>query len=203
LERDELLNGFAEAMCSMHVPREYYDSIDRRGREALAGYWDRYHPDFSLDVELEKKIRGIPFLLESGEEILLTGAIDKLVRCDDGTYAVVDYKTGKPWSRNIKEKKAALKRQIAFYKLLLDSYDDHRYNMGYGELDFIEPHPVTHEYEKEIIRVDARDVATIKKEINAFAQDILTGAFLDHPHTTQQGNMQLDEYIRFLNVLKR
>lgn len=201
--KEELVEFFMISMDTLRVPHEYYDSIKRRGSDALSGYYERYCADFRFDVELEKKIKAIPFELDSGEQILLTGVIDKIVHLEDGGVAVVDYKTGKPWSKYTKEKKAALRRQVVFYKLLLDAYNDGQYRMSQGELDFIEPHPATHEYEKEVISVNERDVAEIKKEINAFASDVLSGAFLDRSLEQKWGDSSLDEYIKLLSILKR
>lgn len=201
--KEDLIMLFERSMETLRVPQEYYDSIARRGRDALSGYYDRYRDEFRLDVELEKKIKAIPFELESGEQILLSGAVDKIIHQEGGGICIVDYKSGKPWSKKNKEEQVALRRQIVFYKLLLDSYNNGQYRMTSGELDFIEPHPETHTYEKEIIDVNARDVVAIKKEINQFANDILSGAFLDRAIEQKWGNDSLDEYLRLLRILKK
>ncbi|PID51965.1 MAG: hypothetical protein CR972_04175 [Candidatus Moraniibacteriota bacterium] len=203
LSKEELIDIFEKSMELLQVPYEYFDSIKRRGYDVLGGYYDQYRDTFSLDVELEKKIKAVPFDLDSGEEILLTGVIDKIVHKGDGTISVVDYKSGKPWSRYDKNKKESLRRQVVFYKLLLDSYNSGQYNMVSGELDFIEPHPDTHEYEKEIIKVNDNDVVRIKKEINTFAQDVLSGAFLDDVIEKKWGDSSMDEYIALLNMVKK
>ena len=203
LSKEELLQIFDVSMDQSRVPYEYFDSIEKSGHDVLSGYYDQYKNDFILDVELEKKIKAVPFVLDSGEEILLTGVIDKIVHNKDGTISVVDYKSGKSWSKCDKKKKESLRRQVVFYKLLLDSYDNGKYKMVTGELDFIEPNSDTHEYEKEIISVNESDVVRIKKEINVFAKDVSTGAFLDNVIEKKWGDSSMDEYIALLNMLKK
>ncbi len=203
LGKDVLMEAFNVALQTMQVPAEYYDSIQRRGDEALNGYYDYYKDSFNVNVEVEKKIKAIPFVLDdSDEQILLTGAIDKIEFLEDGTVAVVDYKTGKPWSKKTKEEKEALKRQITFYKLLLNTYNDGQYQMSQGVLDFIEPHPDTHKYEREVISVNDDDVRLLKEEINIFAKDIMTGGFLEEDIKQKWGNQSIEEYIKLLQILK-
>ncbi len=203
LPKDVLIDAFNTTLFAMRVPTEYYDSIERRGLEALSGYYDKYKDSFSVDVIVEKKIKAIPFDLDSGEQILLTGAIDKMETKSDGTVSVIDYKTGKPWSRLQKDKKESLNRQVVFYKLLLNSYNDGQYNMTEGTLDFIEPHPQTHEFEREVVSVCDEDVRQLKEQINIFAKDILSGNFLDQNIKQKYGDKSLDEYIKLLNILKK
>jgi len=203
LAKDILLESFDIALKTMNVPMEYYDSIQRRGREALGGYYDKYKDSFSIDVVLEKKIKAVSFELDSGEQIILTGAIDKMETLDDGSVSVVDYKTGKPWSRLQKDKKESLSRQVVFYKLLLNEYNDGQYNMSQGMLDFIEPHPDTHEFEREIVSVCDGDVDKLREEINMFANDILSGEFLSRDINKKYGDTSLDEYIKLLKILKQ
>ena len=203
LAKDVLIDAFNTTLFAMRVPTEYYDSIERRGLEALSGYYDKYKDSFSVDVIVEKKIKAIPFDLENGEQILLTGAIDKMETKSDRTVSVIDYKTGKPWSRLQKDKKESLNRQVVFYKLLLNSYNDGQYNMTEGTLDFIEPHPQTHEFEREVVSVCDEDVRQLKEQINIFAEDILSGNFLDQDIKQKYGDKSLDEYIKLLNILKK
>jgi DNA helicase-2/ATP-dependent DNA helicase PcrA len=200
--KTELIEQFEKALKMMYVPGKYYESIKTRGPKALGGYYDFYKDEFNINVEVEKRIRAIPFDLETGEQILLTGTIDKIEFLEDGTVCVIDYKTGKPWSKKTKDEKEALRRQVVFYKLLLNTYNDGQYKMSRGALDFIEPHPDTNEYEKEIVPVSDADVDELKREINTFADDILTGAFLDKEVVQKYGDKSVDEYVKLLQILK-
>ncbi len=203
LREDELILQFERMINVMRVPREYSASIKKSGTEALRGYYQRYVKEFVFDAELEKRITGIPFVLDDGNEILLTGAIDKMERLSDGTFSVVDYKSGKPWSKKTPKEREALKRQVVFYKLLLDLYHDGQYNMTSGVLDFIEPHPQTHEYERETISVLSEDVENVKKEINFFAQDVLSGNFLSKDIVNTYRDQQIEEYTSLLQILTK
>ncbi len=203
LPKEVLIDAFNSSLQTMQIPAEYYDSIEKRGLDALNGYYDFYKDAFNVNVIVEKKIKAVPFDLESGEQILLTGAVDKMEKLEDGTIAVVDYKTGKPWSRLAKEKKESLNRQVKFYKLLLNSYNEGEFVMTSGTLDFIEPHPQTGEYEREIVSVGDDDVRQLSEDINVFAQDILSGEFLEREIKRKYGDKSLDEYIRLLKILKK
>lgn len=203
LLEDELILQFERMINVMRVPREYSMSIKKSGTEAIRGYYKRYATEFVFDAELEKKITGIPFVLDDGKEILLTGAIDKMERLPDGTFSVIDYKSGKPWSKKTPKEREALKRQVVFYKLLLDLYHDGQYNMTSGVLDFIEPHPQTHEYEQEMISILPEDVENVKKEINFFAQDVLSGNFLSRDIVNTYRDPQIEEYTSLLEILTK
>ncbi|MCX6712516.1 MAG: PD-(D/E)XK nuclease family protein [Candidatus Vogelbacteria bacterium] len=85
-------------------------------------------------------------------DIRLTGKIDKLEFLGDkGEVNVVDYKTGKPKTRgyvegSTKNSEGDIKRQIIFYKLLLDNYPSTgsgqaqpKYKMVSATIDFVEP----------------------------------------------------------------
>jgi DNA helicase-2/ATP-dependent DNA helicase PcrA len=83
--------------------------------------------------------------------ICLTGILDKLEKDNEADdlssgipVIVTDYKTGKPRSRNYIEGKTKdsggdYKRQLVFYKLLLDNFADGKFRMTQGEIDFAEP----------------------------------------------------------------
>jgi len=203
LPKENLIKEYEISLDTGRVPAEYYDIFKKRGREILLAYYEMYKDKFSIDVVLEKKLRGIPFVLDSGEEILLTGTIDKIEFLKDGTVSVVDYKTGKTWKQKNKEERAALERQVKFYKLLLDSYNDGEFNMSEGMLDFIEPHRHTGELEQHAVSVNSCDVDELKKEINIFAHDILSGEFLEHDIEKKWGNKSLEEYVNLLQILKK
>jgi DNA helicase-2/ATP-dependent DNA helicase PcrA len=202
LPKSVLLDSFQKSLRTSQVPADYYDEIEKKGSESLSGYYNFYRDEFNVNVIVEKKIKAVPFSLDSGQQIILTGAIDKMEIAGDGSVYVVDYKTGKPWSKLTKDKKEALKRQVVFYKLLLSLYNNEEYNMTHGVLDFVEPHPITGVFEREIIAVCDEDVLQLQEEINVFANEILSGKFLEIDIKKKFGNKSLDEYITLLNILK-
>ncbi len=199
LSKEDLINIFHESVEAAYIPKEDYDSILTQGEKNLIDYYDNYSQDFVLNVETEKSIKEIPFKLDSGEEIFLTGNIDKIEFEENDGVRVIDYKTGKSWSEKSKSEKESLKRQVVFYKLLLDSYQDGKYKMNCGVLDFVERSKKSGEYEQEIIEVTQDDVDILKGEINLFAKDILSGDFLERDIKVDQ---RTKEYVELLRILQ-
>ena len=96
---------------------------------------------------------------------------------------VVDYKTRKPLSRNQIEGKTKTsdgnyKRQLVFYKILLDKYEKGRYQMQIGELDFIEPAD-NGEYKKESFDITVEDEKLLLSLITQTATAIANLEFWD------------------------
>ena len=101
--------------------------------------------------------------------MLLKGKLDKLEIDEDGNVNVVDYKTSKPKSRNeiegkTKNSKGDYKRQLVFYKLLLDKYEKGKYKMTSGEIDFTEPDD-SGNYHKEKLPISEADVLILIDDI--------------------------------------
>lgn len=177
--QERLIELYQQALEQEYLLHEYYKEFSVRGKKNLAAYYQERQSQFTTHIETEKRLRGITFTLESGEEIMLTGILDKLEYLDDGTVRVVDYKTGKAWSEKSKADKEKLRRQIIFYKLLLDLYQENgkKLNMSEGLLDFVEPNKKGL-FEQERVVVSDEDCETLKNEINAFAAAVLSGEFL-------------------------
>jgi len=208
-ELDDLLTFFQKELDESFLLREHYDEMEKRGTKLLTEYYENYKDDFSHNVATEKRVTAIPLLLDSGEEILLTGIIDKLEFVDPAglkkgqknDVRVIDYKTGGSWSKKNKDQKKNLERQVVFYKLLLDSYtEDHdtTYNMISGVLDFVEPNKKG-EYEKHEVEVTKPQVEELRTEINNVAKDILSGNLLNKDFPRDRFTK---EYLDILDILK-
>ncbi|MCK5589164.1 MAG: PD-(D/E)XK nuclease family protein, partial [Candidatus Pacebacteria bacterium] len=125
--------------------------------------------------------------LKNGEILKLYGIIDKMEKLDGGKIRVVDYKTGKTFGEKNKDQKEDLERQTIFYKLLIDKYyDDNR--VSEGVLDFVEKSKKTGEFERQKKVIDAKDVAELEQEIQDFAEDIMSGAFLEKKYEKTKEN---------------
>jgi len=163
------------------------ERVVRDTSKALSGWYERWHENWPRRTKNELMVRGV--LLD---DILLSGKLDKLECLDDDPEGlchdvrVVDYKTGKPKSRNQIEgttKSAArtpgagaYKRQLVFYKLLLDRYADGRYRMQEAALDFIEPTEAgSYKYEPFVIEQD--DARALEDDIRKVAREIRTLSF--------------------------
>jgi DNA helicase II / ATP-dependent DNA helicase PcrA len=113
----------------------------------------------------------------------LIGKLDKVEFIDDHDVVVVDYKTSRPKSRNEIEGKTRdadgnYKRQLVFYKLLLDN-DDKKLRMKYGEIDFVEPNE-RGKFKKEKFEIIDREVDQLKESILKMAREVLTLSFVNN-----------------------
>ena len=102
---------------------------------------------------------------------------------DDGEVFVTDYKTGKPKSRNEIEGTTRFgngnyKRQLVFYKLLLDLYDDGKMNMTKGIIEFLEPND-SGRIKWEEFEIKESEVDELKKTIVRVAEEITSLSFWD------------------------
>lgn len=187
LSRDDLLGLFEKYLSKQPIGENDYEETLQKGKISLGGYYDNYNGKWCRSVINEFNIAGVyaelssddnegPEVSEGHNKILLKGTLDKIEIQSDGTVTVVDYKTKKPMSRNQIEGKTKAgdgnyKRQLVFYKILLDKYEKGKYQMNKGELDFIEPvekgkyrkesFDITPEDEKEVLELIALTATNI------------------------------------------
>lgn len=142
--------------------------------------------EFKLRVHLKTDIAELP-------ELVLTGNLDRIDIGDDG-YAlrVVDYKTGKPKSRNViegntKDSDGGYKRQLVFYALLLSLHGDERYQTNEGVLSFVE-HDGKGTIKEESFTVTAQEVEELTQTIIAAAKEIISGAFIKSPCSEEESD---------------
>ncbi len=156
-----------------------------KGKRALGGWCDTYKNSWNKDVLTEFTIRGIVLR----PEVTINGKLDKIELLSGGRVQVVDYKTGKPKTRNEVEGKTKssngdYKRQLVFYKLLLDNYHSpsqgygvaKKYDMQTGVIDFIEPDDKGR-YKREVFEITDSDVKALREQIDQVADDILNLKF--------------------------
>lgn len=158
---------------------DYKDSL-KKGVKALSGYYRAYANQWNTNILNEFNIRGILF----DGKINLTGNIDKIEVLDySGAVNVVDYKTGSPKSRNDIEGKTKssdgnYKRQLVFYKLLLNGFDNGKYKVTSGEIDFIEP-DARGNYKKEKFEITDEEVTELGEIIKKVYNEIVELKFWD------------------------
>jgi len=172
-----LLNSFKRRLnLEPFTEREYKETLEK-GNKALSGYYDKYHKTWDANVLTEYKIDGVM----SGNGIRLTGKLDK-IEFLDGEVRVVDYKTGKPKTRNYilgKTEQAGAgnyRRQLVFYKLLLDRHEKIKFNMRKGLIDFIEPDEKGR-YKREEFEIDDAEVSDLEKLVKKVSGEILNLKF--------------------------
>jgi len=182
LSQSELLDLFQKYLAKQPIGEKDYAETLLKGQRALSGYFETYNGSWTRSVINEFNIAGVYADLAekvTGEDkILLKGQLDKIEIQDDGGVIVVDYKTKKPMSRNAIEGKTKnddgnYKRQLVFYKILLDKYENSKYQMKAGEIDFIEPNDkgdyrrerfdITPEDEQEVITLIGQTATAIAR----------------------------------------
>lgn len=90
------------------------------GENCLKKYYKRFHPfDQGENVGLEKRLN---FVLDEEKEFKITGIIDRLVKLEDGTYEIHDYKTS---AKLPTQKKIDKDLQLALYQIgILKNFTD-------------------------------------------------------------------------------
>lgn len=184
LGKDQLIELFVHALESEPMNKKDRTESSKKGVLALGGYYDAYHNTWNKKLLTEYSIRGVELSMGPALNIQLTGKLDKVEFIDDRRVVVIDYKTGKPKSRNEIEGKTAgsdgnYKRQLVFYKLLLELNKSHSgFVMEQGEIDFIEPND-TGKYKKESFEISSAEVEDLKKVIAKMAEEILGLSFVN------------------------
>lgn len=157
---------------------EYKESL-QKGEVNLAYWYDAYSSDWNRQTLNEFRVNGVYL----SEDVRLTGVFDKVEFISDTEVNVVDYKTGKPKTRNhimgnTKDSTGDYYRQLVFYKLLLRHFQGGRYKMVSGEIDFIEP-DTKGNFRKEKFEITDSEVDELEQTILQAAEDIMNLRFWD------------------------
>lgn len=194
---------FEQELRRLPIGVTEYTRLHEKGFSALLAYVEHLENELPEETKEELKLRvhletGIPEI----PEVLLTGKLDRIDVGNGRAIRVVDYKTGKPKSRNViegntKGSDGGYKRQLVFYALLLSLYDDSRYQCKTGVLSFVEP-DVKGVIKEETFTITEQEIEDLKQEIIASTQAIITGEFL-----SQECDDTVSEYCHFVRQLKR
>ena len=166
-----LVASFEEGLNRSSIAKRDYEETLKKGQEALGGYYENYKKQIYSRALVEFAIRGVSF-----GEATLNGILDKVeILSDNFEVNVVDYKTGSPKSRNdiegnTKTSNGNYKRQLVFYKLLLDRFADGKYKMSSGEIDFVEPND-SGKYKKEKFIITNDEV----RELEILTEQVIKG----------------------------
>ena len=169
------------------VSTEEFTRLLEKSIEELTVY--REHLSKTLPKHTKEEL-AVSVVLETGDknlpEIRLSGKLDRLDLSDDGqAIRVIDYKTGKPKTRNVIEGKTKssdgdYKRQLVFYALLLQLHDDERYRCNEGVLSFVQA-DAHGNVKEESFTITEQEITALKDEIIASAQSFISGTFLKEP----------------------
>lgn len=149
-----------------------------KGDKYLSSYFDNQIKNWKEDSISELAIRDIYIR----EDIKLNGKIDKLEILKGNEVNVVDYKTGTPKSRNdiegkTKNSNGDIKRQLVFYKILLDRYKDGKeYKMVSAQVDFIQTDD-SGKHKSEIFYIDKIESDLLVNEIIRVSDEIISFSF--------------------------
>lgn len=156
--------------------------LKEKGKRSLTLWWQERKDSWPERVEAEERAEAY-IELPDGEKLLIRGALDRMEAMPGGV-RVIDYKTGKPKSRNdiqgnTKTGDGNYYRQLAFYKLLLARTEQPRV-MQEGVIEFVEPD------DKDRIRVESFEISDqemheLEELIRKTAGEILTLSFWNDP----------------------
>lgn len=191
--KDILKQSFDKVIDQNYLYVEHLDM----GWDIISNYFDNYVETFEIPADNEKRISAIPFELDNGEVINLTGVMDKITINNTGEITVWDYKTGRAYSDMDKDRKAKTKRQAAFYKLLLQNAFDGKFNFHTAIFDFLEPNSKG-EFERAEFQIEQSDVDEVRVQINELANKIFDGTLLDGDFYKDSGNKELLEFLEVL-----
>lgn len=180
LSKDNLLERFEYYLNKLPISKKDYREVLEKGRNALSGYYDKYYSVWERNVLNELPIKAV----DIGLPVRLTGKLDKIEFLGSSNEVnVVDYKTKKPMTRNqiegnVKNGDSKYKRQLVFYKILLDQYESAKYKMISSELDFIEPDEKGN-YKKEKFIIEDKEMDDLKALIGKVIDEIINLKFWD------------------------
>lgn len=179
--KEYLVRRFEEALASEPIKEREYEEALEKGRRALPAFYDAYHASWSPRALAEVRIDDI--VLEDGT--LINGRLDRMeflggvAASGRETVRVVDYKTGNPKTRNeiegnTKSSDGNYKRQLVFYKLLLDK--EGRRDMRDGVIQFVEPGDRGKPHREEFV-IAPGEVKALEKLVMDVAREILDLSF--------------------------
>lgn len=172
-----LLESFEGYLNNSGLRDRDVSELLEKGRRALSLWYDAYNKSWNENVLTEFHINGV--ILDEG--IRLTGVLDKVEFVDGNVVNVVDYKTGKPKTRNellgkTKNADGNYWRQLVFYKILLDKLEDGKFEMQSGVIDFIEPDD-KEKLHREVFEITKEDMEELIGKIKQIAGEIFQLSF--------------------------
>lgn len=176
-DKNKLLNKSKELLEKAVLTEPERQSLITKAEEIWPIYFDEVMQHWSKQNKSELWIAGVGL----AGEIKLRGKLDMLEPLGDNRYRVVDFKTGKPKSRNqiegkTKDSNGDYKRQLVFYKLLLDRYKDGLMKMDSGVIEFVQPTD-TDQIRSESFSITNEEEIELVETITRVADEIKSLAF--------------------------
>ena len=197
----ELLRVFDAALERSPLRAEDIADARRKGHKALPVFYEQRCKDVELPPQLINELpisALLPLDVEGLTHVRVRGVLDR-VECDDSDNATVfDYKTGKRKTRGAIEGKGIehpdgtkispesdasvwgdYKRQLVFYQILLGLFDNGKWQMRRGIIDFVEPEEKSGECFREIFEFPKNDERLLLTLITDTARNIWNLSFAD------------------------
>lgn len=177
-----------QSLEQLPVTTEEYTQLHEKALNALAIYVPHLQEQLATVASSRVEV-AVAVTLETGldeiSEVPLKGMLDRVDYDTAGRVVrVIDYKTGKPKTRNAIEGKTAAndpsyKRQLCFYALLLELQGEYHDAIEFV-LSFVEP-GTNGVVREETFAIDREAVSAIKKEVVTVIEEISQGSFLTAP----------------------
>ncbi|MDB5264505.1 MAG: UvrD/REP helicase, helicase / ATP-dependent helicase PcrA [Parcubacteria group bacterium] len=177
-----LISSFTHTLTRSPLSDAELKELQAKGERSLGLWWEDRHVSWPERTEAELAVEA-KLKLTDGTEFTVKGKLDRIDETSNGA-SVVDYKTGKPRSRNelmgnTKEGDGNYYRQLVFYKLLLAHTETPRV-MQDGIIEFVEPD------EKGRIRTELFPISNeamdeLEALVKKSAEEILTLSFWNEP----------------------
>ncbi len=184
----QLLEWLRHALERLPLSAEELTQLHEKGTQALTGYREtivtqisntsRSQTEVSLRASLSLPVPALP-------EVFITGTLDRIDYAPDGqVLRVVDYKTGKPKTRNAIMGKTTTNNgdylvQLQFYALLLELTEQRHENIDYV-LSFVEPDS-RGRYREEVFQITDGELSDLKAGVATMVSQITTGACWQTP----------------------
>jgi len=172
-----LLNQFQAALKKEVLTKSELKTRLKQGRQILSAYYDYYQDDFQKPLFTEKFF-GFGWSKVFLGDIPLAGKVDRIDWLDqaDRTVRVIDYKTGKPKTRNqilgkTKDSEGDYYRQLVFYKLLAQLDQSFPPQVIETEIDFVEPQ-ANKKFRKERFKISSDDIKDLRRTIKKTMKEI-------------------------------
>ena len=170
------MNNFQNALQKEILsPVDYKDRLSH-GYKILSSYYKTNQEDFKKALFTEKSFGTSLTSQIHLDDIALTGKADRIDLISSKSVCFVDYKTGKPKSRNeieglTQNSNGDYKRQLVFYRLLAELDKSFPYTVEQTEIDFVEPNEKG-EFKKEKFSITTEEVENLKALIKTSVSSI-------------------------------
>jgi DNA helicase-2/ATP-dependent DNA helicase PcrA len=174
-----LLDEFNKELLNSALDSRDLNILLKTGKETLSGFYKNVVVNWKQTMQSELSIRGIKL----SDKVFLNGRIDMIEPLDKSAVIVHDFKTTKPKSRGFiegatKGSTGDYKRQLVFYKILLDRFHNNKLKMEQGVIDFVEP-TEKGVYKSEAFIIQDKEVEELEERIIHIADEIMTLSFWD------------------------